>query len=51
MKPQKIYTFLDTIGYLTTGRVNIRICRENGPPKRPAGKQDVVWGGLKFLRL
>ncbi len=21
-----------------TGRVNIRICREDGPPKRPAGK-------------
>ncbi len=28
----------ELFGYLATGRVNIRICREDGPPKSSAGK-------------
>ncbi len=33
-----VYNISELFGYIATGRVNIRICREDGPPKRPAGK-------------
>ncbi len=39
-----VYNISELFGYLATGRVNIRIHREDGPPKRSSGKQDVVWG-------
>ncbi len=40
----------ELFGYLATGRVNIRICRDiTGPPKRSSGKQDVIWGGVELL--
>ncbi len=35
----------ELFGYIATGRVNIRIHRENGPPNNPSGKQDVVGMG------
>ncbi len=41
----------ELFGYLATGRVNIRICREDGPPKRSSGKQDMVWGGVIYMSL
>ncbi len=36
----------ELFGYLATGRVNIRIHREDGPSHELFGGQDVVWGGV-----
>ncbi len=40
-----VYNISELFGYLATGRVNIRIHRENGPPKRSSGKpaRRAVW--------
>ncbi len=41
----------ELFGYIATGRINIRIHREDGLPKRSSGKQDVVWGGMRVALL
>ncbi len=33
----------------TSGRVNIRIHSEGGPPNNPSGKQDVVRDGVEVF--
>jgi hypothetical protein len=40
-----IDNFSELFSYITTGNLNIRICRDiTGPPKDASGKQDMVWG-------
>ncbi len=43
-----IEDFSEFFSYIASGRVNIRRYKEDGPPKRPAGKQDVVWGVVEL---
>jgi hypothetical protein len=35
----------------TSGRVNIRIHSEDGPPNNPSGKQDEVWGEVDMKTI